>query len=130
MSRIRRLCWLMLIACAAPLASCGLFPTGCNLVGCVNALSVEIENAPAGPITVQARVPNSSDSALTASCPGASGCTNRVSFPNFLPSEVQLTITTTQGTRTQVASPAYQTSKPNGDRCDPTCRNGEVRIRW
>ena len=103
--------------------------TVCTLIGCLNGLWVEIQNAPAGPITVQASE-GTSGSVHTEACPGTSGCTNKLFFREFSPNQVRLTITTTGGTREQVAVPTYETSQPNGPKCGPTCRSGTVRIVW
>jgi len=103
--------------------------TVCTLIGCLNGLTVEIQNAPAGPITVQA-IEGASGSVHTATCPGTSGCTNKLFFPEFLPSQARLTITTTVGTREQVVTPTYETRQPNGPKCEPTCRGGTARVVW
>ena len=104
--------------------------TACTLIGCESGLTVEVQNAPPGPITVQASVIGASGAVYTATCPGTTGCTNAVFFPAFTPEQARLTITTTAGTRQQDVTPSYTTSQPNGPRCGPTCRNATVRIMW
>ena len=106
------------------------YSTLCTLIGCASGLTVEVQNAPAGPITVQASIEGASGSVYTATCPGTSGCTNSLFFPEFTPSQAHLTITTTAGTRQQVVTPAYTTSQPNGPKCGPTCRGATVRVVW
>jgi hypothetical protein len=104
--------------------------TVCTLIGCLDGLTVEIQNAPAGPITVQATVEGASGSVHTVTCPGTSGCTNKFFFSEFTPSQTRLTITTTAGTREQVVTPTYETFQPNGPKCGPTCRGGTARVVW
>ena len=119
------------LALIAALAVVGCdYSTVCTLIGCLNGLTVEIQNAPAGPITVRASTEDASGSVYTATCPGTSGCTNKLFFPEFAPSRAQLTITTTAGTREQVVTPTYETSQPNGPKCGPTCRSGTARVVW
>ena len=121
----------LILALVAALAVAGCeYSTVCTLIGCLNGLTVEIQNAPAGPITVQATVEGTSGNVHTATCPGTSGCTNRLFFPEFAPSQAHLTITTTAGSRELVVSPTYTTSQPNGPKCAPTCRSGTVRVVW
>lgn len=115
---------------AAAFAVACEYSTACTLIGCFNGLSVEIQNAPPGPITVDASVPGSSGTVHTATCPDTLGCTNTVLFREFTPSQVRLTITTTAGTRQQDVTPTYTTSQPNGSKCGPTCRSSTVRITW
>ena len=102
----------------------------CTLIGCVNTLTVEVQNAPAGPITVQAMPVGTPDSVHTAACPGDSGCTNAFYFVNFAPVHVHLKVTTTAGTREWDVRPKFLTSQPNGPGCAEICRSGTVRLTW
>ena len=106
------------------------YSTVCSLIGCRTGLTVDIQNAPAGPITVQATIEGESGIVYTVTCPGTSGCTNLLFFADFTPSQAHLTITTTAGTRQQVVTPTYTTYQPNGPRCAPTCRSATVRVVW
>jgi hypothetical protein len=102
----------------------------CTAIGCVNTLSVEVQDAPPGPITVQATPVGTPDSMHTAACPGETGCTNTVSFRDFAPVHVHLTITTTAGVRRWDVRPNFDTSQPNGPGCPEICRYGTVRLTW
>jgi hypothetical protein len=121
----------LLFLCVALLAvACKSPDVVCTAVGCVNGLIVEVQNAPAGPITVQATDGSAGDSVHTITCPGESGCTNTVFFLGSTPASAQLTITTTSGTRRQVVRATYTTSQRNGPRCPDICRSGVGRITW
>ena len=122
--------YVLLAALALGLACRRDTTTACTLIGCVNDLTVEIQNAPPGPITVQAAPVGTPDTVHTAACPGETGCTNTVSFRDFAPVHVHLTVTTTAGTRQWDVRPSFQTSQPNGPRCPEICRYGTVRITW
>ncbi len=117
---------------AVSLAACDAFITGCTLIGCANTLTVEVANAPAGDVVVQARTAGSSDSVQTVTCPDGPGCfaPNRAQFVNFLPSRVELTITTSAGVKTATLQPEYANSYPNGRSCGPECTQGTVRFTW
>jgi hypothetical protein len=122
--------YVLLAAVALALACDRGRTTDCTLIGCQSELTVEIQNAPPGPITVQAIVPNGSDTVHTAACPGDTGCTSTVSFAAFAPVHVHLTVTTTAGTRRWDVRPRYGTMQPNGPRCPDICRYGTVRLTW
>jgi hypothetical protein len=104
--------------------------TVCTAIGCVNDLTVEIQNAPPGPITVQVEPIGTPDSVHTATCPGETGCTNIVYFRDFSPVHVHLTVTTTAGTRRWDVRPSVRTSQPNGPGCGDICRFETVRLSW
>jgi hypothetical protein len=103
--------------------------TACTDIGCVNNLTVEIQNAPPGPITVRAEPVGTSDTVHTAICSGETGCTNTI-FSQFAPAHVHLTVATISGTRQFDVRPSFQTSQPNGPGCPEICRYGTVRITW
>ena len=106
-------------------------PVACTLIGCVNTLTVEVQNVPPGPLSVRATPIASTDTAVTVMCPGDSGCTNAVAFPlGFAPARARLTVSTTAGTRDWDVTPTYVTSQPNGPKCGDVCRNGTVRLEW
>jgi hypothetical protein len=115
--------WSMLVF----VVGCGV-TTVCTLIGCDSGLTVRVTNAPDGPLSVVAVVPPS-QAQFTATCPLATGC-NSVFFSDFTPERVDLTITTTDGTRQVEVTPTYTTSQPNGPHCAPTCRNATVNIAW
>jgi hypothetical protein len=102
--------------------------TACTLIGCDSDLTVEIQNAPPGPITVQVTPPGPPGPVHTATCPDTSGCTVR--FGAFAPGRTRFTVTTTAGTRRWELTPSYTTSQPNGPKCGPICRHAAVRIAW
>ena len=102
----------------------------CTEIGCANDLRVEIQNAPPGPITVQATPVGTPIGVQTAACPGETGCTNTVYFRDFAPVHVHLTVTTTAGTRRWDVRPNFLMSQPNGPGCPEICRYGTVRLTW
>ena len=119
---------IILIAAVLTLVGCE-FSTVCTLIGCDSGLTVQVQNAHAGPITIQARVSGDSTQAHTMSCT-PSTCGNSAFFRDFTPTAVQLVISTSAGTRTQDVTPTYVTSQPNGKGCSPTCRNARVTVAW
>ena len=102
----------------------------CTLIGCDSGLTVVIDNPPPGPITIQATAADEPGAVRTGSCPGTSGCINTVFLAAFTPGRVQLMVTTSAGTRQQDVTPSYVTSRPNGPKCGPTCRNATVHVAW
>jgi hypothetical protein len=102
----------------------------CTLIGCNSGLTVQIQNAPTGPLSVVAVDVQSPASQYTASCPGDTGCTNQVFFRDFTPGSVNLMVTTTAGTRQITVAPTYETSRPNGPNCAPTCRSATIVFTW
>jgi len=109
----------------------GCDAVGCTLIGCINGLTIEFANAPAGAMTVEARsIDHPSAAVFTATCAGIAAVCTRVDFPDFLPRDVALTITTTAGTRRLSIRPTYTTSQPNGPKCGPTCRSARERVTW
>jgi hypothetical protein len=102
----------------------------CTLIGCESGLTVVIDNAPPGPFTVQGTAAGAAGVVRTGGCPDTSGCTGTVFLPAFTPGRAQLTVTTSAGTRQHEVTPAYATTRPNGPRCGPTCRNATVRVAW
>lgn len=123
MSRFRlALPALLLLAFAA----CNSGTRVCTLIGCSNGLTVTVANAPAGPVTVRARVPDS-QSAVSAECTGGSLCTVR--FEDFTPERVTVEVIAGGATRTVTVTPAYTVSQPNGPNCG-TCRFSNIAIGW
>ena len=120
---------IMWVVVAFALA-CDRPATPCTLIGCANDLGVEIENAPPGPLIIQAVPIGTPDSTRTITCPGETGCTNGGRLLGFAPVHVHLTVTTTGGVRVWDVRPSYITSRPNGPRCGEICRNGTVRLVW
>ena len=103
----------------------------CTLIGCFNGLTIEVLNAPPGPLTVQAVAGGGpSSSVYTSSCPGSTNCGNTVYFQDFLPRDVRLTITTTAGTREVLVRPRYTTVYPNGKHCGGACQSGREVVTW
>ena len=104
--------------------------TSCTAIGCEGELTVEIRNAPPGPITVQVTPPGLPGPVRTATCPDTSGCTNVVRFTPVAPGRTRFTVTTTAGTRRWDLTPSYLTVKPNGPKCGPICRYAAVSLTW
>ena len=102
----------------------------CTAIGCEGELTVEIQDAPPGPITVQVTPPGPPGPVRTAACPDTSGCTNTVRFAPVAPGRTRFTVTTIAGTRQWDVTPTYTTIQPNGPKCGPICRYAHVRLRW
>jgi hypothetical protein len=100
-----------------------LLVSGCNLVGCVNGLTITLSRGPDGAYTVQLLV--AGEAPREVACTGPGSCSDaRVFFENALPTVATVVITSAAGEVRQEARPTYTTSRPNGRGCDPVCRNG------
>jgi hypothetical protein len=117
-----------IIVTASFAASCSAFDPTCTLIGCGPSLMIDIVPAPTtGSFRVEALVPGS-DIRRTFECPDASRCSGVAFFDDFSPEEVVIRVTTQAGTTEQTFRPSYQTFRPNGPRCEPTCRQGRIRF--
>jgi hypothetical protein len=96
---------------------------GCNLVGCVNGLSIALSRVPTGAYTVQLLVEGEAPREIR--CPDPNRCSGPAFFfQNALPTVATVVVTTAAGEARQEVRPTYTTSRPNGRGCDPVCRNG------
>lgn len=110
---------------AATLAGCNPVIT-CTLIGCHNGLVVQFDRMPTQPFRVEAIVPN--DPAQHVVECDANRCPH-VLFPDLLPEQVTIRVTTAAGTRTQEFRPKYENLYPNGRRCGPACRQATVTVQ-
>jgi len=100
-------------------------PSACTLIGCTG-LVVEVTGAPAQvPVTI---VVLAADGAKrSTSCTSATG-TCPVSFPDFTPATVTISVLTGTQTTEVTRQPTYEVTRPNGRSCPPECRNARVTV--
>ncbi len=111
-------------------------PTGqeCTLIGCADALIVELKGNVPAEYDLEATAPDGTT--LQVHCADGQGAgagvfcqaPNLVVFQSFTPEEVLVTITWEGGTLMQDLKPIYTTARPNGPNCEPECRQGVVEL--
>ncbi len=100
----------------------------CTLIGCLNNLTIEIQNPPDGPMTARAfGAVNLGDGGPDFRC-APSSCL--LFYSGDVPERVDVTITTPTGTRTFTVTPRITTSRPNGPNCAPVCQSGIATVTW
>jgi hypothetical protein len=112
-------------AAAALLAGCTSM-VSCTLIGCDNGLVVRFGRAPAGPIRLEAIVPDNGVP-RAIDCADAASC--MLMFPDLVAEQVTLRVTTQAGTTTQEFQPRYEDLYPNGRDCGPACRQATVTFQ-
>ena len=123
----------LVIATGLAAAGCSVFDPGddvCTLAGCQSGLGVELSARPTGPFRVEVTVPGATSGGPTYvyDCPDAARCVPGAFFPDFAPTHVTVRVTTTAGVVTRSFTPTYRTHSPNGEDCEPTCREATVRM--
>jgi hypothetical protein len=117
--------FLPMLAIAAALSNCGDFAGGCNLIGCVNGLTVHLAAVPTGSWRVALLVNGVVQSEQV--CATAAQCPEGVHFATDATTGVSIRVTTESGTRTTgYAKLTYVASHPNGAGCLPECSNANV----
>lgn len=119
------------INAALTLAGCGVLGlTGdCTLIGCFSGLTVHLPALPAGAYTIEVLVTGTGDGgpSYTYSCAGGPQCKQDVLFPELILSHPNIRVTTSAGSRiTEISNLSYDTVRPNGEHCTPTCRQATV----
>lgn len=112
---------------AGPLPGCG-GDAPCTQLGCDSFLSLTLANPPAIPYRLEVVLPGGE--IRTADCPNTGACTPATFvFNGVTAEEITVRVITAGGTGSGTARPAYITVEPNGHRCGPTCRQGNVTIQ-
>ena len=114
---------LSLIVSTVGASSCG-----CDLVGCVDGLTVHLKSLPAGAFQVELLVGGTvQPGSPAATCDGIRACNQDIYFSTSPTDQVSVRVTTTAGARTTTYPRIdYTTSRPNGRYCDPACHNATV----
>jgi hypothetical protein len=107
-----------------------IFGHACTLIGCDDALVVEVRGQLPAAFTVTVV---SEGVPWTVDCSprpyNATPCASGAWFPHFLPPRVAVEI---RGDglewRSEELEPEYHTHRPNGKGCDPACRVGTVVV--
>ena len=110
----------MLLGCSE------LYPVTCTEIGCAGGLTVLFATTPQGDVHVEA-LAEGETTPRTFDCTG-SGCSAGARFLNFSPAHVVVTVTTDAGSQQFDLRPQYQTSRPNGPRCEPVCRSAQITV--
>ncbi len=113
----------------------------CTLIGCAASLEVTLKgkhvptdftmtvNSPAGDkVNVHCTEGNAEFDPPEAArwnpaCPAGG-----VTFQNFTPQQITVTVRWHEGETTQTLEPVYSDFQPNGPQCEPTCRSGRVDV--
>lgn len=107
-------------------------PTGvCTLIGCSSGLLVRLNALPTGPFQVDvfAGAPDVSPSYRYECVPGPSGCLQEIFFSGLVARHAFIRVTTDDGTALhEILDLHYETHRPNGPRCEPTCRTAETTV--
>jgi len=111
-------------------SSCNLLlPIDCTLIGCSDALSVEITDAGSERYRVVLLVQGEEVAAREVDCGGPAGC--RAYFEEA-PAEATIRIEAEDGSVVEhLVRPNYEPQYPNGRRCDrePVCHQASVALR-
>lgn len=110
----------------------GIFGRGnqvCTLIGCDSGVTVRLASQPAGAIKIEVfyQGPGSSEPAFVYDC--AENCLQQVTFRGFTPDHPYVRITYGGLTRgTAVSNVSYTVSRPNGEDCEPECKQGTIDL--
>jgi hypothetical protein len=116
------------LAAVVLLAGCtGIIDGACTLIGCSSGLTVQLAAAPAGAYRIEV-FSSPSGPHYVWDCGDAAQCGTTAMFTDFTPTSVTIRVTTSAGTREQTSQPAYNTSRPNGPNCEPTCTQATVTV--
>jgi len=111
-------------------SSCNLFlPIDCTLIGCPDALTVEISDPGSERYRVVLLVQGEEVATRDVDCGGPAGC--RAYFEKT-PAEATVRIEAADGTVVEhQVRPTYEPQYPNGRRCDrePVCHQASVALR-
>ncbi len=108
----------------------------CSQVGCRDTLKLTLSHEPTSPYTIlltgpsgETRRVSCSPGEAKASADMSALCrTGIVSIYGFTPSTVTVTITWQGGSYTMTGTPSYDSFRPNGLFCPPTCRLGKLSV--
>lgn len=118
---------LVIVLAGAMLVGCSeVYPRVCTQIGCGAGLTVLFSTVPVGDVHVEA-LPEGETTPRTFDCTG-SACSPGARFLDFSPDHVVVTVTTDAGSKQFDLRPQYQTSRPNGPRCEPVCRSAQVTV--
>lgn len=123
---------LMLAGCAGVPGQPPPGAQACTEIGCSSGLIVELEGAV--PASFQIEAATAGADAQVAECPDGAPAIecdpSSVFFRDFLPDDVQITITWDGQSVTQEFAPAYEELRPNGPGCPPVCSQARVTIEF
>ena len=108
----------------------------CSQIGCRDTLELNLGHGPISPYTIlltgpsgETRRVSCTPGEATASTDMSALCrTGIVSIYGFTPSTVTVTITWQGGSYTMSGTPSYDSFRPNGLFCPPTCRLGKLSV--
>ena len=110
------------------LQGCGrLFEEGCTLIGCTSGLRIQLVPPPSSYRLEARSIPAGSPVPLVVECAAPAGC-GTAFFDDYFPTRVQLRLIVAGRTRDTTLTPTYVVSRPNGDHCEPTCRQAAITL--
>jgi hypothetical protein len=102
----------------------GLAGVACTQIGCSDGLSVRVLDDLTGPATVRV---TANGEERTFTCDPAYAC--RGFFDGWSPAVVDVEVAWAGGSYAVRGVPDYELVYPNGRRCGPECRQGDVAVR-
>ena len=105
-------------------SACGM---GCSLVGCDSGLTVRVQPVPTVPYSVEAVAPGTNTRyVFRCSTPGQ--CADAF-FRDYLPTRAFIDVVAGADTvHREFTTVKYDKRQPNGEDCDPTCRNAYLTV--
>ena len=100
-------------------------PVMCTLIGCEAGLSVDVRGDRGGDVTV--KVVAADGQTRTFECE-AEAATCSSFFADYMPENVSVTVTKSQGNTVRSFNVSYANVRPNGEDCPPVCRQGHIEV--
>lgn len=111
-------------------SSCSSITGVCTLIGCESGLVVLLERRPEGAFRVELWHSGSpGEPRYVRECTPVAPCGDRIFFSGYTGTQAQVTVTTATDTVTTAVRPEYETTRPNGPRCEPECRLATVQVQ-
>ena len=102
-------------------------PSVCTSAGCETGLWLDFTAMPVGAYRVEVRVRNTpTEPVYTFEC--GPQCPSSAWFPGLIIGEGYVRVISTSGVREKAIRPKYETRKPNGQNCPPTCEVAVVTV--
>lgn len=121
---------VLLVACAPASPADELEPpaTMCTMIGCANALNIELTGAWPTLQRVTVRALDGTDMERVIDC--TQQACDQIMLPEFVSERVSVIVEYEGGTREQDHDVEVVTSQPNGPDCPPVCETGHVAMAF
>ncbi len=119
---------IMLLAASALFVSCNALDIEekCTLIGCSDGLIVRIDGVAPASYTVAVQ---SGGKETLVTCNPTSPCTGGTFVAGVTSQNVQVEIRLPDRTVRRAATVTYQETRPNGDDCEPVCRQAIITMK-